>query len=897
MAKNGNLGFHIDGAHSCWFATGFTSGSCALVAGDPDPNCQCINHRPIEVDLSSPTCPLPSVEVGVDNSMIAVFSVSGGTPPFNWSQVGLPLGLTITTGGTDGVEGFVGGTPSSVGTFAFTVTVVDGLGLSASRSCQIDVICDAGITLSSLETSECGFPGDTIDVSFMLRNGCFCGDTLNVITEFITPGWQGVPAPSGVLLATGDSTILTARAVIPAGGTCSNPGLVKLTATEPCFGLSAIDTGIAGVCMPTRPQGLVATDSVCGEVQLSWIPSVAADFQRIYRSGVPIGDVSSGVDVYIDPISGGPYLYGVEGITSCGASDSVAAIGFGVPIPSPPIVTASDSSFSFVRVDWTLPTFTDSFRVYRNNALLFTVSSAITSLTDTLPAGIYDFAIAAGNKCGFSPPGTSPGRVQIRSSFSYSLQESNPLSRDSVFILEVDGHNDGPISAYSIALAFDPLVFALEEPAIDTVGTVASGARINLGFSTDSSFQVGIIRSFGCPPQIESGNHPYMKLRFRVKADAPAGPTAIRIVDLPDARSRMTSCDGIDRRARLDTLLLEVRYGTFVRGDLSGDGIADIYDVFLGLSHQYGRHSISCKDAADYDDNGVITISDVFLELNYPYESGAPPAAPYPECGYDMTYDSLGCDCHPLCMSCAPFPAQAVAARQEEEGLVHLALGDPADWSAELVEIPVLLESGIPILALEYSLAIPGESLELQSVNSGDFDFASGRAVEDGESIRIGQVKRLDFSETIPAGRRTLARVVLARRPGGNDSSVSLAGGIFITADGRPEKISVDGYDHSDGADEPPPSPALWAIAIPNPFNPSTTIRYSLPSDNWVSIIIYDTTGRSIAQVVDGFLGAGAHEVIWDGTSMDGNEVASGVFFYRVKTDKSSFTGKLNLVR
>jgi len=62
----------------------------------------------------------------------------------------------------------------------------------------------------------------------------------------------------------------------------------------------------------------------------------------------------------------------------------------------------------------------------------------------------------------------------------------------------------------------------------------------------------------------------------------------------------------------------------------------------------------------------------------------------------------------------------------------------------------------------------------------------------------------------------------------------------------------------------------------PNPFNPTTTIRYDLPKDSHVSLVIYDVLGRKVAEVINEVQGAGFKSVTWDASA-----VASGVYLAR----------------
>ncbi len=83
----------------------------------------------------------------------------------------------------------------------------------------------------------------------------------------------------------------------------------------------------------------------------------------------------------------------------------------------------------------------------------------------------------------------------------------------------------------------------------------------------------------------------------------------------------------------------------------------------------------------------------------------------------------------------------------------------------------------------------------------------------------------------------------------------------------------------------------------PNPFNPSTTIRYYLPERIHVTLEIYDIAGRRISRLVDGVRERGFQNVEWNGTDGNGNEVVSGVYIYRLRAGKDTISRKMILVR
>ena len=94
--------------------------------------------------------------------------------------------------------------------------------------------------------------------------------------------------------------------------------------------------------------------------------------------------------------------------------------------------------------------------------------------------------------------------------------------------------------------------------------------------------------------------------------------------------------------------------------------------------------------------------------------------------------------------------------------------------------------------------------------------------------------------------------------------------------------------------------PAVAALyqAIPNPFNPSTTIRYDVPDGgDRVKISVYDVAGRLVKTLVEERQTAGRKQVTWDGRNLSGHTVSSGVYFYRMTTTSYSSTRKMLLLK
>ncbi len=78
----------------------------------------------------------------------------------------------------------------------------------------------------------------------------------------------------------------------------------------------------------------------------------------------------------------------------------------------------------------------------------------------------------------------------------------------------------------------------------------------------------------------------------------------------------------------------------------------------------------------------------------------------------------------------------------------------------------------------------------------------------------------------------------------------------------------------------------------PNPFNPTTAIRFDLPQAGTVQLLVYDLAGREVARLVDQPLPAGTHQVTFDATGLP-----SGTYLYRLRTNTAELTRPMTLVK
>ncbi len=122
-----------------------------------------------------------------------------------------------------------------------------------------------------------------------------------------------------------------------------------------------------------------------------------------------------------------------------------------------------------------------------------------------------------------------------------------------------------------------------------------------------------------------------------------------------------------------------------------------------------------------------------------------------------------------------------------------------------------------------------------------------------------------------------------------SDKRDTLMSKVFSFFEGKITKIALNN-DHT-------PEAYKLEQNFPNPFNPTTTIRYSLARSTQVSLEIYNALGQRIRTLVSGQQSAGSYQVQWDGKNDFGQPVPSGVYLYRLKTKNYTAGKRMLLIR
>jgi hypothetical protein len=134
---------------------------------------------------------------------------------------------------------------------------------------------------------------------------------------------------------------------------------------------------------------------------------------------------------------------------------------------------------------------------------------------------------------------------------------------------------------------------------------------------------------------------------------------------------------------------------------------------------------------------------------------------------------------------------------------------------------------------------------------------------------------------SIPTGRGVTVLIPVTLVSGSDVPVLSLTD--VVLADAHANRIPATMGNSSVKVSTLPASYTLGASA-PNPFNPSATISYEVPSQSHIQLVVYNLLGQEVVRLVDQVQAAGRYEVRWNARNAFGQTVSSGIYMYRLSS-------------
>jgi hypothetical protein len=402
--------------------------------------------------------------------------------------------------------------------------------------------------------------------------------------------------------------------------------------------------------------------------------------------------------------------------------------------------------------------------------------------------------------------------------------------------------NTGAIYGAQFEILYDPEIIDIPE--------VNSTYRCtNMWFNSNEPEPgriIVVIFSVGID-SIAAGQGPITELIVDVNFDTTFGPSNIGFnaaIELIDSIGTSKSLDSEDGYFTVD------RYGD---GNL--DGVVNVGDCLSIVAYIIGVQTYNQRqmDAADFNGNGFVDIGDLQDIVNFILEIlGLPqgePVGPPVVVELDNNVSPSGDRLSvPLNIE---LPGEASA--------VQFVI----DYNSDVLNCDELIPGELASeMSVDYSITGDQIKCVIYNLGGGSFGPVSGELVEFDFEMLGGEFN---------PGTDLFISDFMIVNPSAEFIPVEIAGRL-------PNKFTL-------------------MQNYPNPFNAATNIGFNLPLSQQVKLQVYDLLGRSVVTLHDGFLQAGSHAIEWDGRSAAGNELASGVYFYRLQAEDFDDTKKMLLIK
>jgi len=291
-----------------------------------------------------------------------------------------------------------------------------------------------------------------------------------------------------------------------------------------------------------------------------------------------------------------------------------------------------------------------------------------------------------------------------------------------------------------------------------------------------------------------------------------------------------------------------------ILGDANLDGVINVGDCVAVIANLIGRlpMNIRAKDAADYNRDGDVRISDL----------------------QGILYRILG----------RPFGPPPL---MKNAGTVELVREDI--YPGYYGELPLWLVLNTQAGGVQFTIDYDPSQVLINGLSAGNMVSDLVLDYNDTGNQIKGVIYDFGLDEFGPAvGELVTLDIAINNAASNLSSAIKLIDFEIVTVDAYKLNVKVLG--------ELPESYQLNQN-YPNPFNIKTLISFDMPNNSTVRMDIYNVLGQVVKELYTGYLEAGSHQLIWDGSNSSGDMVTSGIYFYRFQTENFDKTMKMLLVK
>ncbi len=342
-------------------------------------------------------------------------------------------------------------------------------------------------------------------------------------------------------------------------------------------------------------------------------------------------------------------------------------------------------------------------------------------------------------------------------------------------------------------------------------------------------------------------------------------------------------------------------------GDVSSDSAVNSLDALIMLSYDAGLpvpQPILDRIAAGFGDvnqdgftNSIDALITISWEVGFPVGFPVGQVVCLPLTGGLPLSGSM-----PTTSTSAPAGSSSARLPENSGKIAAYPAMESKIAPGQMIEVPVIVDmSQIPEKLGSFTGTLSWDPAMLQ------FLGFNGGSTEGFEKPVVNNSKtgsgKLVFANANPHGAGGVVNILnvqfrISGNGQSNDNTVSLsfsAMAAAITFSDLLPYLNVNQENIAPAAEE---IPAAYAIEnFPNPFNPSTEIRYQLPEAVEVKITVYNVLGQEVQTLVRGRQEAGNYLVRWEGRNEQGQQVPSGMYFLRMKAGRFIADRKLLLLK